>query len=282
MFNTDYYTSRFFNEVRVVGDLVVKSSTNKTKITSEFNFYYLLPANLQRFFIQPFDLCEESDRLMYSMEHVSVPSSAKLLLNGTLSEDSFFRFLQKISAFREECLEGEHGLEAVQQQSKQLVLDKTIKRLAPYPEYGPSIDRLVEAYEHFKGNRLVWKTRISHGDLCLSNALWIGSVDMLKLIDPRGANHKEDLYLDEYYDLAKLQHSLVSGYESILYEGGSVPAFAKDAFGAYLNTLGVSVELLKVYEAALFLSMIPLHKESQSRMNKFYNTATTILDELGV
>lgn len=279
MFNTDYYTSRYFNEVRVINDLVIKSSTNKEKIQCEYSFYYHLPNNLKRYFVQPFDLHEVDNRSAYYMEHIAVPNVALLLLNNNLSSSSFNSLLSKLKSFLGEC--PINNLD-VHQQSYQLVIAKTINRLSTYPEYKNSLVRLEKAYDLYKVERIDWVARLSHGDLCLSNILWIDSIEMMKLIDPRGASTAEDMYMDEYYDLAKLQHSIFSEYDAMLYGGGKVPTYAKEAFSLFLDGIKVSRSFLKVYEAALFLSMIPLHSESPSRMAKFYETANHILDELGV
>lgn len=282
MFNTSYYTSRFFNEVKVVDGLVTKSSTNKDKIKSEFNFYYHLPDNLKRYLIQPFNLINIDDRLSYSMEHIQTPNAAELLLSGYMDKESLTHLLSKVERFRQECPVGDLDETAVRTQSKQLVINKARTRLSNNPEYNLTLDRLEAAYEKYSGDRSIWVSRVSHGDLCLSNILWIESIEMIKLIDPRGALVKDDLYLDEYYDLAKLQHSLVSGYERMLYETGDLPGFSAETFNSYLSSLGISKQFLQVYEASLFLSMIPLHSENLDRSRRFYETASLILDELSV
>jgi hypothetical protein len=101
------------------------------------------------------------------------------------------------------------------------------------------------------------------------------------LIDPRGASSPADIYMDEYYDLAKLQHSIHSGYEVMLYEFGEVPEYALEMFNQKIEELGVNKDLLKVYEAGLFLSMVPLHSENKVRMRKFAEKANEILSTLG-
>ena len=52
----------------------------------------------------------------------------------------------------------------------------------------------------------------SHGDLCLSNILacYDGNV---RFIDPRGS---DSIWLDEYYDMAKLSQSIMGGYDFII------------------------------------------------------------------
>ena len=56
---------------------------------------------------------------------------------------------------------------------------------------------------------------ISHGDLCMSNILWSDEMNIIKFIDPKGSEY---MMLDEYYDIAKLSHSIVGNYDQIIYE----------------------------------------------------------------
>ena len=54
---------------------------------------------------------------------------------------------------------------------------------------------------------------IGHGDPCFSNTLYDKSSEMLKLIDPKGALSEDEIYTNEYYDLAKLSHSILGNYD---------------------------------------------------------------------
>jgi hypothetical protein len=149
------------------------------------------------------------------------------------------------------------------------------------PEHSQTLYRLTKAYQDISKERTKWLSKVSHGDLCLSNVLWVPKTNNFLLIDPRGASSPADIYMDEYYDLAKLQHSIHSGYEVMLYEFGEVPEYALEMFNQKIEELGVNKDLLKVYEAGLFLSMVPLHSENKVRMRKFAEKANEILSTLG-
>lgn len=280
MFNTDGYNSRYFNEIIDAGSTLVKKSGNTTKIESEYNFYYLLPDQVKMYFIQPFNLVKEDKSASYEMEKIHILNSAQLLISGQISKDSFFALVSKISEFQAKAGLAKATKEQVMAQAKYLVIDKTVARLNGFG-YDAQIDRLKKAFDKYSLERDTWNLALSHGDLCFSNILWVEEIAMIKLIDPRGANSVEDLFLDEYYDMAKLAHSIFSGYETIVYGAGEVPDFAKEVLTAYLNFRGISLPLLKVYEAALFLSMIPLHSESIAKVTAFKDTAEKILEDLG-
>jgi hypothetical protein len=104
---------------------------------------------------------------------------------------------------------------------------------------------------------------------------------MVKFIDPRGATNPKDLYLDEYYDLAKLSHSILGGYEKIIYNKTTKTKSLEVIFLDYLKNKGICLELLRVYEASLFLSMIPMHTDYPDNILLFKDTCDRILKEVG-
>ena len=280
MFNTDYYTSRYFNQIADLGYTLAKKSDNIEKIKSEYNFYYLLPDYLKMYFVQPFNLSEDEGAATYEMEKIPVLNAAQQLISGQMTKESFDWFLARVSDFQAKAGLLESTEEEVLEQAKYLVIEKTEARLKDL-DYKEQLERLKAAYDKYLPERTTWNLALSHGDLCLSNILWIPETKMIKLIDPRGANTTDDLFLDEYYDLAKLSHSIFSNYEVMVYGMGEVPDFAGPGLKEYLEFRGVSLNLLKVYEAALFLSMIPLHSDSPARMEAFKETAEYILDNIG-
>lgn len=281
MLNTSRYHSRYFNNVYEHNDLVVKSSTNIKKIKSEYRYYYYLPDSAKRFFVQPFNLKISNGIASYEMEKINVENLAKLALSNNLTKESFSKVLDKISIFKEQA-----GLyqNSAKKQSEYLVLEKTFSRIKQI-EHGQDETKLFKrielAYEHFSKKRKNWSSSLSHGDLCLSNILWIESHSIVKFIDPRGAKRKNDLFIDSYYDIAKISHSINGGYENIIYSVPDKPHYLKNIFDKYVEDLNVVYELLKVYEASLFLSMIPLHINNASNVLMFKDVCDTILKEVG-
>ena len=136
---------------------------------------------------------------------------------------------------------------------------------------------------------------VGHGDLCFSNILYSREAEVLKLIDPKGALKEEDLYTDPYYDLAKLSHSICGCYDffnSGLYEisikrdlkleltvDADNEAY-KEIFKQYLKQNGYQYELVRLYEASLFLSMLPYHMDQPGKVFGFLLNAINILDEV--
>lgn len=172
------------------------------------------------------------------------------------------------------------------------------------------IEAVVDRYEALynklavaNGNRAAGKSRgrrydilaVGHGDLCFSNILYSREAEILKLIDPKGATKEEDLYTDPYYDLAKLSHSICGCYDffnSGLYEISikrdlklelSVDVDEQpyvEVFREYLAENGFDYALVRLYEASLFLSMLPYHMDQPGKVFGFLLNAIRILDEV--
>jgi hypothetical protein len=279
MFNTNSYNSRYFNDIVKVDNFLIKSSTNINKIKSEYSYYYYLPQSLQRYFVQPFDLKIKNNVASYKMELINYKNLAQLFSSEYVSISSFNNMLDSIDLFKKNTYVEDNRL--VLENAKYLVLEKTKSRISKLDEFQNIYNRLSNAFDFFIKKRSTWNLVLSHGDLCFSNIIWIKEINMLKMIDPRGAKNKDDLFMDEYYDLAKLHHSIFGNYESIIYNFNIDYEHIKSPFLKYLNKKNICLELLKVYEAALFISMIPLHIDNPQNAKSFAVTCDRILKEIG-
>jgi hypothetical protein len=101
------------------------------------------------------------------------------------------------------------------------------------------------------------------------------------------------MYMDEYYDLAKLSQSINGRYEDIIHGDYSLDinsghlSFPKEQdvekqkiFNDYVKAEGVDLDLLRVYEASLFLSMLPMHLDDPQRIAAFLVNCKSILTNL--
>ena len=129
MYNTDKYHSRYFNDIKRVENIIIKSSSNIDKIKAEYNYYYCLPANIQRHFVQPFNLNIQKDYASYTMEYIDVKNLGELYSGGSVGISSFNKILKHLDSFKQECLITDSKKENVIVESKSLVLDKTRNRL---------------------------------------------------------------------------------------------------------------------------------------------------------
>jgi|RhiMethySRZTD1v2_1073278.scaffolds.fasta_scaffold06126_6 hypothetical protein len=310
-FLSGQFDVRLFNAIEHDAYTVTKRSNNRTKLKREFDFYRLVPPAFQMFMVQPFDYADDGQTASYKMERLSFPDMALQWVHRAFQPHEFERFLEHIFHFvkiRPEKRVGKAELSAVQ---TDLYVDKveerieSFKKLPQYKELAPLLERAfggidallaryLKLYERmhksFQSTALV----IGHGDLCFSNILYSKTNQYLKLIDPRGAEHEDDLYTDPYYDLAKLSHSILGSYDFInndkfdvlvdeklvlqLSLEGGPPPWAAPMFVNRLQAAGFRPDLIRLCEASLFISMLPLHVDRPRKVLGFAINASLILE----
>jgi hypothetical protein len=198
------------------------------------------------------------------------------------------------------------GRDVVETTLREMYYEKTVNRLGriegdasftPYfedtvtinghrhPGVGVILDELDDVLRRsglYEGETLV----AVHGDLCFHNILFDVRNEIIKLIDPRGEFGPNTIYGDHRYDLAKLRHSVAGHYEHIIndmfeldvdpaagtvnYEVLTETAHAErqSIFESRLrNEYPDAVDAVALLESLLFLSMVPLHDDSEDRQH---------------
>lgn len=312
---TSGFDARFFNALAGDDYTVTKNSTNKKKIQSEYEFYYLLPEEMKMWFVMPFRYEETSDKASYTMERVHTTDIAIRFVHGAVDLEEFEDILKRLFYFVKTRKTKEVSREAYEKEGKKLYIDKVLERmeLLKKNEYYPifdsnikngtkyqGIDEVVEKYmKLYEKVKLRDQSKsyfaVGHGDLCFSNILYHKETSLIKLIDPKGAVQEEELYAHPYYDLAKLSHSICGRYDFFnngLYEikivsdmklelemdfdnSGYVEIFKK-----YLSENGFDYLTVRLYEASLFLSMLPLHMDNVQKTFGFLLNGIKILEEV--
>jgi len=133
-----------------------------------------------------------------------------------------------------------------------------------------------------------------HGDLCFSNILYDVANNKYRIIDPRG-RWGNTIFGDIKYDLAKLRHSIVGGYDSI--NNGLFSIEYKNNL-LKINTLksvqhqkisndfdlwvskNWNLEQIKMIEGLLFISMLPLHNDNLKKQLAFFTIGIQRLNEI--
>lgn len=324
-FITGGFDARFFNALEGDEYTVTKRSSKKEKIKAEYEFYYLLPDAMKMWFVMPYDYKEDENGASYTMERFHMTDIAIRFVHGAVDAeelrdilDKLFYFINHRETKQVETAEGKKiagGLYIDKLKERMAELksckeyedfDRMLAMGTDYKGIEDVVARYESLYERLAlgaggtkggrfGGRAYDKLAVGHGDLCFSNILYNRESEILKLIDPKGAVRKEDLYTDPYYDLAKLSHSICGGYDffnSGLYEISvkrdlklelaidvdTVP-FA-EIFREYLEKNGFSYALVRLYEASLFLSMLPYHMDQPGKVFGFLLNAVKILDEV--
>lgn len=309
------FDARHFNRVEHDGLSVVKRSSDREKIRREYTFLRLVDGPMQPFFLRPYDLREFGDGGSYRLERLRVPDMAVQWVHDALSAADFRVFLGRMRAYFElrptrpcgtderEAVFRELFSDKLRRRIGQLrampimeTLEPLIARCTPYASLEAQADRFDRlARRHaraFAGPSLAF----THGDPCFSNILYDKRSAAMKLIDPRGCDHEAGMYSHPWYDPAKLAHSALGGYD-FMNLGLVAPTFGADLrlaveapprdlaahralFTQMMESIGFPLVPLRLLEASLFLSMLPLHADVPGKVLAFFLTGAGILDEV--
>lgn len=209
-----------------------------------------------------------------------------------------------------------HPYEVSPDDYRRMYVDKTRSRLEALREQDPMWAALIEGERGLRVNgvecaplpellarldetttRLYRPTdgTAIHGDLGFSNILYDVANRLCRLIDPRGSFGPQGVGGDAKYDVAKLYHSVVAGYDFLANElfdlcwdddDVRVELFADQGL---LEIVGDSFRrhFLDFYDerdiraitGMLFLSMCALHTESPRRQRAMFATGVRLLHE---
>lgn len=311
---TGNFDSRYFNSLKGNEYTLVKSSSNKRKIKAEYCFYHLLPEDMKFWFVMPFHYREDEESASYTMERFHMTDLAIKWVHGSMDESEFDSLMDKYFFFFKSRHVRKCSEEEYQKIADALYVDKVKERLSALkklPEYAKikhlleavedaDIDSLAEKYFFLKEkveSRVTFPFRlvIGHGDPCFANALYNKSTKTLKFIDPKGAVTEEELWTNEYYDVAKLSHSVCGKYDffnNALFDIKIDSSFAYhleipfdnskyvEIFKNKAEENGFDYLMVRIYEASLFLSMLPLHIDNPHKVLGFILNVKNILEEI--
>lgn len=305
--------ARYFNNIIKNNNIVTKSSTDIYKIKSEFKYYYLLPEELKKFYVKPYNYRESENEAMYDMDYAGITlyeflNKSFIHIEGKEFDKAIDSIIKQL---REYFLLKSKYSKTVENDN--FILNKVLNRidkLKKIPEYknldmflnmvNTKLDNLINQFKEDYNN--VYESRItktiSHGDLHFSNILINESTFEIKFIDVRGAMHEDDLYIDQYYDYAKLAHSIQGLYDYIVNDEFNFnlsdnldtyniefliyTKLISDYYSKIWNDVCKDIinaddyEIIKVYTKSLFLSMLPLHKENLKHILAFIKISDNI------
>lgn len=317
MYISGGFDARYFNSIQGDNYTVTKKSTDKKKMKMEYSYYWLIPEEMKSWMVMPYDYKEEKEYASYKMERMPMTDIAIRWTHEAIDIEEFKKIMDKIFYFfsirkskkisKEEYIKSLDELYITK-------LDKRIEKLKQLEEYKKiakliqsgtkynSIDEIVEEYKDLYNKSKTQLNRqkefvsiIGHGDVFFANMLYSKEVNLLRLIDPKGALTKEELWMNPYYDIAKLSHSVCGNYDffntgaydislnkdmefelNIHFDNSTY----KEIFKKYLEDAGYDYKLVRIYEASLFLSMLPLHIDNLNKTFGFILNAINILKEI--
>lgn len=311
---TGSFDSRYFNSLKGNEYTLVKKSSNKRKIKAEYSFYHLLPEDMKIWFVMPFHYTESENSASYTMERLYMTDLAIKWVHGSMDESEFEDILDKYFYFfanrhARKCQDEEYRKIADALYVKK-VADR-IAELKTLPKY-EKIEKLLEISEEISIDKLVDKyfllkdkiearidypriSVIGHGDPCFANTMYNKSTKTLKFIDPKGALTEEELWTNAYYDVAKLSHSVCGRYDffnNALFDIRIDEDFSYSLeipfdnskyiqiFKRKVEENGFDYLTVRIYEASLFLSMLPLHIDNPHKVFGFILNVNNILKEI--
>lgn len=312
---TGNFDSRYFNSLVGTEYIIRKSSTNKKKIKSEYKYYHLLPEKMQHWFVMPFDYQEDDDRASYAMEHLYMTDVAIKWVHGSITPAEFSKLMDMYFTFFKDRNTKNVSKEEYQKISDTLYLKKVEERLddlVKLEKYSKiehllknsgSFSSIQEVFAKYKELKSKVESRthfecvsaIGHGDPCFANTMYNRATRTLKLIDPKGALCEEELWTNPYYDIAKLSHSVCGNYDffnNAMFDISidenfeynlSIPfdnSEYKEIFRKKVEENGFDYWVVRIYEASLFISMLPLHIDYPHKVFGFILNAINILKEI--
>ena len=307
--------ARHFNEVEIDSYFYTKKSTDKKKMEAEYRFYELVPEAMRPWLIQPFDFKDEGNTASYKMMRYYLADAALQWVHGAFDNNSFREFIDRLLYFVAQRPQKTAAKSEVTQHATSLYLDKVesrVEQLLALPE-GKKINDLVRVadpeleiqtqvarykklYNKYQKDFALDYLAAGHGDPCFSNLLYDQHRYILKAIDPKGAVTEDAVWTHPYYDLCKISHSVMGNYDFVnngLYEvaltaNNSIQlkinshdcSNMQSIFMERLKLQGYDWRVIRLAEASLFLSMLPLHIDHPNKVMAFVLTAKHILDDV--
>jgi hypothetical protein len=300
------FRSRTKNNVLVSDEFIQKSSSEIDKISAEFNF--LVDGKKKfPFYVDVFDYKFDDGKASYKMP---------LILPGDVSSfylenDTIFFKKNNFGNFCINYFQSVIGKNNYNHNEKfiSILRDRLDDRHSSFKKFLRNIknknyivnhlitisDEIYKLlYDLFDNGSFAFINNSPvgnfHGDFCLSNILFDKQSDTFFLVDPRG-----DPELPICLDVAKLSHSLVGSYDTILAghyyieltEGDLELKLHQDVyfhtlFRSILNSIDFhSFEEIRLLEAYLFFTMLIHHKNDLKRCLAFLIQSRGILSSLG-
>lgn len=300
----DFLKVRSFNSV-IYDDIywtIKKSSSNNEKIKQEINWYLNIPYELKIFSprLINYNLWNNTN---YEIEFYWYQSLWDLYLFWYLKDTVWYSIIDKLFF----TLDLFKKYKTYQPYSFffDIYYTKTIQRIAKMKEntyfnelyyqkqliinwieykninyFIVNLEKYIEKLYDSKDITFI------HWDFCLSNILYDTSNKIIKMIDPRWYFWELWVYWDIKYDIAKLRHSLVWSYDFIVSDlfkieednnsfdfkiyNEELHENISKYFDIKLQEKLWNIESIKLIEALLFLTMIPLHNDNFERQKAMY------------
>lgn len=304
-------------------NLITKYHTNEESFFDTVAYYKKLDRkfDIKRFFPTFIDLNSKKRNKSYTLEYIPFPTLSELFLHECLDHHIWEKIISRMKNIYDEIYLDSNGTSEIS--SKKFFTDKFLKReelfinllskkkysllkriyLKPYkvnsiqmPSLKNSFKNILNLLYGIEINSELW---FGHGDLCFNNILMDPYSLSTKLIDPKALNNLGKKYIGfvpRNYDLAKLNHSFIGLYDSIIANMYSINIieennfkfnifhpnkhkFIKEIFKEiFFGNNKKNITDVNIITANLFFSMLPLHSEDPKRMLAFAMIGNAIFE----
>lgn len=307
-------TVRHFNNFQSDGSIVTKTSTNIKKILAESFWYKEVP---ERISLHSPKLLGELEN-GYKLEYLYLLPLSEIFVFGNLPINIWKQIFLSCGEFLSLC--ENYKIFGNREIIKKIYVNKTVERITEFSlqrdfslskevilngkEFPSILSIAMDCIEYLTSHNNWNQQTVIHGDFCFSNILYNFRSQSVKVIDPRGldAENNFSLYGDSNYDLAKLAHSVIGGYDFIIsnYQtcgeiNFSLPSIEIIDFKYYSPPhlekireifiqlfLDTNVKRKQIYAimVLLFLSMLPLHLDYPSKQEAMLATAVKLYGDI--
>ena len=300
-------TQRVFNDLSINYQSVVKTSSHSQKIRNEANWFDSIPPKL-RLFTPALLGMNNHDPASYSLEYLPYPTLHELFIFGHLKRSNWESILTSCFDFIEQCTHFPCEDNYTDSPLTYLLAEKSTNRLhtflksngididASWSYEGKVLNSIGEMLEITKNSIDLNATQylgVMHGDLCFTNIFYNFRTQRIKVIDPRGSFNdvRQSIYGDIRYDMAKLAHSIIGGYDYILADRFKSTGYSEKNLSIVFpedsnielvkgisqnyNICGISLCDRQIIAIMfhLFVSMLPLHADRPDRQQAFLANA---------
>ena len=306
------FPSRFFNFISLdeKNGIVTKKSIDKNKLKSEISWYKLIPKKIK--LKTPKIILINQKEPSITMEYVQLPTLSEIWLYSEINSKNGIKMLKEIEKIVDEFRMEKHNVS--KNDYFQIYIKKTDKRINELLRKNSKFKKIFNENEIIINNKIYknWKNIrkevivlseslfnkndncLIHGDLCFSNILYDLKNNQHKLIDPRG-KWGTSIFGDIKYDVAKIRHSLIGGYDSInnglfsiKYEKNEInfDVYKPNAYKEVSKRMDLwiskkwNLNEVKLIEGLLFMSMLPLHQNNFEKQLVFYSVGIQRLNEV--
>ena len=227
--------ARSFNQINMdrFRGVITKKSQNHEKLIREIEYYENIPTKLKIFFPRMLKSSKKNGDVFQELEYYPYPNLSSLFVYQNVPKHIWRKILSKLKQTLTEefaC----HQEETNHYDLEEIFVKRTSQRIENLLETEETLKSLISAQELtingevFPGLSMIIQEAAQvvskidsaasfiHGDFCLSNILCDLDSFSFKFIDPRGGFDSPSCYGPKIYDVAKLGHSIIGGYDFII------------------------------------------------------------------